>query len=287
MKILVLGATGNVGSELVRLLSHAKVSVKAAVHMRTAGPAFGIHAEAVPVDLDNFATLRAALDGVDTVYSLTPVTEKMVDLAGGIVEECRAAGVTRIVRQSVIGAELEETTLGRWHRQAEIQIEKSGIPYTILRPNFFMQNWLRMGTPDGVYRFPLGTARISTVDARDIAECAAEVLDARGHDGKKYVITGPQALTGTEIAGTIAAECGRDIRYEDVSPEAARKGLEAGGIPPWLAGALLELYATARAGKMAVVTDTVEKLTGAPPRTVRTFAHDHEFLFKGLVKKAA
>ena len=287
MKVLVTGATGTVGSEVVKQLSAAGIAVRAAVHTpEKKDKVKGKGVETVRFDYENVQTIREALKGIEKLYLLTPVTQNMVDLVRSVVGEAKSAGIRHIVRQSAFGSQGEETLLQRLHFAAEEAIEASGIPCTILRPNFFMQNYLTYPAIDGAYYLPLGTARISVVDVRDIAAVAVEALREKGHEGHIYPITGPEAITAEEAVALIAKASRGHFRYVDTPPEVARKAMIAGGIPEWLTDALLELYAYARGGKMAEVRNTVEQVTGRKPHTFARFSKDYVRRFKGAARAA-
>ncbi len=287
MKILVTGATGTLGSEVVKQLSATGTTVRMAIHTPEKGLKIeGKGIETVPFDFDNPESLRNALIGVEKLFLLTPVAMNMVGQVKSVINEAKAAGIRHVVRQSAFGSEFGETLLQRWHLAAEKEIVASGIPYTILRPNFFMQNYLTYPAVHGVYYLPLGTARVSVVDVRDIASVAVKALRGKGHEGHIYPITGPEAITAAEAVALIAKASGGHFMYVDTPPEEARKGMLAGGIPDWLADGLLELYTWARAGKMAEVLDTVEKVTGKKPHSFARFSRDYVKRFKGAARAA-
>jgi uncharacterized protein YbjT (DUF2867 family) len=165
----------------------------------------------------------------------------------------------------------------REHTETEQQIVVSGIPYSFLRPNSYMSNFLTFYRPDpeGNIRLPLGDARVSYIDPRDVAEVAAHVLTTEGHAGQAYTLTGAEAITVEEVASAISEATGRSISYVDVREEAMRQGMLSQGLPPAMVDGVLDLFATNRAGKAAVVTDAVRDITGRPPRSFKEFARDH------------
>ncbi|MBI5638147.1 MAG: SDR family oxidoreductase [Nitrospinae bacterium] len=287
MKVLVTGATGTVGSEVVKQLSAAGITVRAAVHSPEKRERIkGKGVETVRFDYENPQSIREALKGIEKLFLLTPVAANMVEQVKSVTNEAKSAGIRHIVRQSAFGSQLEETLLQRWHFAAEEAIGASGIPYTILRPNFFMQNYLTYPAVDGAYYLPLGTARVSIVDVRDIAAVAVKALHEKGHEGRIYPITGPEAITAAEAVALIAKASGGHFRYVDTPPEEARKAMLAGGMPEWLTDALLELYAWARGGKMAEVRNTVEQVTGRKPHSFARFSRDYVRRFKGAARAA-
>ncbi|MCC3159223.1 SDR family oxidoreductase [Hymenobacter sp. 15J16-1T3B] len=285
--ILITGATGTVGSELVRALSNRGVHVRAGVHSVIKGDRLRhLYPEVQLVELDfqRPETLGVALTGVDRVFLLVPFTETMVEDSKRFIDAAKAAGVKQVVKLSVMGAEVEPgIQLGRWHREAERYLAQSGLPYVILRPNSFMQNFLAyQGTSireQGRIYQPQGEGRASYIDAFDIAEVAAAILtaDVARHHGRAYPLTGPEALSNSDVAAIIGQTTGRPVQYVDVPEEAAREGMQ--GAPQWMVDGIMELNALIRAGHAATVTPDVQQLTGRRPRTLQEFAQEHRAAF--------
>ncbi len=287
MKILVTGATGTLGSAVAIELAAAGADVRAAVHTPKKGDFLrkkGI--KTVPLDEDIPESIGKALKGMEKLFLLTPLAADMVEKVQRVVDEAKKAGIRHIVRQSALGAEREGTTLHRWHREAEKLIEASGIPCTFLRPNFFMQNYLTWPPVHGVYYLPMGEAKISMVDVRDIAIVARAALLGKGHEGVAYPITGPGALSAGEAVGIIDRVCGEHFIFTDIAPEAARKGMLDAHMPEWLADGMLELYAWARKGEMAALHATVLNIGHKAPHTFEQFVKDFAKKFKGAARAA-
>jgi len=201
------------------------------------------------------------------------------------LEEARRAGVQYVVRMSAMGADLQPSIqLGRWHRQVEEMIESSRIPFTILRPNMFMQNYATMYAQsiraEGAFYLPHAEAKASLIDARDIAAVAVETLTTIGYEGMFYNLTGPEALSNEQIADILSQVVGRRIRYVSLPDEDARKGMKQAGLPDWTIAVLMELHGVTRAGHMAAVTQSVEQVTGRKPVSFAQFAKDHVSAFK-------
>lgn len=278
--ILVTGATGTIGSEVVKALA-AKPGVTVRIGVRSAAKAEKLKAgNVVPVDFefDKPETIAAAVKGVDRVFLLTPFTENQVELAKGLIDAAKAAGVKHLVKLSAIGAEIEPgIQLGRWHREIEKLVEASGIAYTLLRPANFMDNFINFlpPGPDGNIYTPLGTGAVSYIDARDIGAVAAAVLTEESHYGKAYDLTGPEAVTMTEVAKAIGEATGREVRYVDVPEEAATKGMLDMHMPKWMVDAMMELNGICKAGYASGISPLVKQLTGKAPHTIAEFARDH------------
>ena len=277
--ILVTGATGTIGSEVVKALA-AKSGVTVRVGVRSAAKAEKLlAANVVPVDFDydRPETIAAAVQGADRVFLLTPFSENQVALAKALIDAAKGAGVKHIVKLSAIGADMEPgIQLGRWHREVEKLVEASGIAYTVLRPGNFMDNFINYSPPgpDGNIYLPFGTGAVSYIDARDIAAVAAAVLTEESHYGKAYDLTGPEAVTMTDVAKAIGEASGRDIHYVDVPEEAASKAMLDMHMPRWMVDAMMELHGICKAGYAGGISPLVEKLTGQKPRSFAQFARD-------------
>lgn len=282
MKILVTGATGNVGTELVKKLSSLGVAVRAAVHSAAkAEKVRGPNVETAELDFDKPGTVSAAFQGVDKAFVVTPLTPNMAEQGILLVDAAKKEGIKQIVRLSGFGADAEPgIQLGRWHRAVEKHIESSGMAYTILRPNNFMHNFIaHFRAAGGVYYLPLGHGKISYIDIRDIANVAATVLTATGHEGKVYTLTGGAALSMDEVAGAVSSASGKTFSYADVPEEAARKALAEHHAPDWMVDALMELHAVGKAGYASYISPDVEAITGARPTTFGQFAKDNASAF--------
>jgi uncharacterized protein YbjT (DUF2867 family) len=148
------------------------------------------------------------------------------------------AGVAHVVKQTVLGADPEATmAFGRWHGQIEQYLDQSGLAYTLVRPHSFMQNFLLSAQPvaeQGVLYGMTGAGRTSYSDTRDIAAVAAQVLTSPGHEGQRYTVTGPEALSAAEVAERLSAAIGRPVRYVDLPAAAFAQGLAGAGMPGWL-----------------------------------------------------
>ena len=290
--ILVTGATGTVGSEVVKQLLASSSSgqdiIRAAVHSQDKADKLKHDKtlEIVSIDYYKPETIADALNDVDKVFLLTPPSDDMVDITSRLVEERRKNHVKFIVKLSAMGADLEPGfTGGRLHRQAEEIIEESKIPYAFLRPNAFMQNFVnRSGQTiknQNAFYFPAGDGKISFVDVRDVAAIAAEVLIKNGSQylNKVYDITGPEALSHSQVAQILSEETGRSISYVDISEEDARKGMKKMGMEDWFIQNAVELYNTYRAGYASETTTVVEQITGRESISFAQFAKDYAEAF--------
>jgi uncharacterized protein YbjT (DUF2867 family) len=271
--ILVTGASGTVGSEVVKALSARGTPFRAGYRTRPQNLPAGV--EAVQLDYDRPETLAPALRGVDTVFLLSST----VAPEAGVVREARAAGAKRIVKLSVWAAGAPGFTFGAWHRAAEEAVEQSGLAWTFLRPNGFMQNVVNyMGqtikAQGAIYSSAAG-ARVSCVDARDIGAVAAKVLGEDGHEGRIYELSGPEALTYHDIAASLTHVLGREIHYVPISDEDYKKAAMAAGTPEGYADALVNLNRNYREGGFALVSPHVRALLGHDAGSFERFAVSH------------
>ena len=214
---------------------------------------------------------------------MTPSSERAEAQQTTFVELARRAGVRHIVKLSQLAAaSASPVRFLRYHAAVEQAVRESGLVYTFLRPNLFMQGLLGFRTSivaQGKFFAAASDARISAIDVRDIAAVAAVALTERGHEGRTYDLTGPQALTHSEMAAHLSDALGRRVEFIDVSPEAMRGALVSVGLPPWQADGLLEDYAHYRRGEAAAVFSGVQDVTGQAPRTFATFARDYARAF--------
>jgi uncharacterized protein YbjT (DUF2867 family) len=239
-----------------------------------------------PFDINDIASMTAALKGSEAFFSLTPLVDNLVEAGAKAIQAAKAAGVRRIVRCSAQGAgPLASIQLGRMHYAVEKAVEDSGIPFTVLRPTNFMQNYLNFGTPEsikgqGAFYSPLADAKVSVIDTRDISAVAAKVLTEPGHDGKHYDLTGGESLSNAEIAELFSKALGRKISYVSVPEEKASEAMAVNGVPSWLVKVLTELNAFGKAGNLAAVKPDVEQILKRKPITFLKFIGDHLSVFK-------
>jgi uncharacterized protein YbjT (DUF2867 family) len=285
--ILITGATGQHGREILRLLSARGIAARALVRdPAKAGTIAALpQVEVVHGDMARPDTLAKALRGVDRAILISSATPDMLEVQSNFIDSARSASVRHVVKLSGIVPGLDSPfRFARMHGEIEKRLESSGMAFTHLRPGEFMSVYFRQVPAivnKGALMLPMENARIASIDVGDIAEIAALVLTGAGHEGKIYRLTGPEALTMTEVAAKLSAATGKPIRYVNVPPEDARQAQLAAGMPPFLADALFELFAERRKGGEAKVWPDSELLLGRRPTSFDEFAGHHAAVFRG------
>ena len=283
--ILITGATGNVGSEVVKALSRQKHRARAFVRRTSkASPIALPGIELVEGDFAQPDTIAHSLQGVDRLFLLIPSSSQVEQQQRDVVDAAKRSGVKHIVKLSQLGADARSTCrFQRYHGAVEDYIRESGLKYTFLRPNLFMQgllNFRALIAAQGAFYHAAGDARVSIVDVRDIAAVAALALAEPGHEGKVYEITGPEALTHGEMADRLSTAIGKTVKYVNISPNAMREALVGFGMPEWQASGLVEDYDLYRRGEAAKVTTTVREVAGTAPIAFSQFARDYADAFR-------
>lgn len=274
--ILVTGATGNVGGELVRILVNAGYGVRALVRS-THQNALPEGVEGVPGDLNRPETLATALAGVQGVFLLSGYQDMP-----GLLVHLRRAGVERVVLLSsgcVVGGSMSNA-IARYNLLSEAAVREAGVSWTILRPSGFMSNalqWVSQLRTGDVIRAPWSGVRVAAIDPYDIAAVAAETLTAAGHDGQSYRLTGPESLLPADEVGVLAKVLGRNLRFEGQSDEEARAEMSR-AMPAEYVDAFFRFFSEGEYDDSQVLP-TVQDLTGKQPRTFEQWARAHVAAF--------
>ncbi|PKR88832.1 NAD(P)-dependent oxidoreductase [Pleomorphomonas diazotrophica] len=277
-KILILGATGNVGRPLVQALMARGEAIKAA--SRNGKPVDG--AEGVAFDVADPMTFPHAFEGVDRAFVMLPggYTEAKALLLP-VIEAAATRGV-KVVLLSVLGADADDTIP---YRQAELALEKSGVRWVVLRPNWFTDNFINYWKPGidaaGVIALPAADGKSSFIDVRDIADSAAAALTTDRFDNKAFNLTGPEAIGYAEAAALISEAAGKPVAYHAVDDDTFVGNLVGAGVPEVYARFLASIFYPVREGWTAVITDDVRTLTGHPARRVADWVKENAAAFKG------
>ena len=282
--ILITGATGRIGGATLKQLSTRGLPVRALVRSaEKAALVAKARVETVIGDLAQPRSLEPALDGVTAALLVSPLDPSQVELQGGFIEAAKRASRPHVVKISGLGTALDSSVRsGRWHAQTEKHLEESGLPYTHLRPPFFMQNILRFAPTiraHGEFTGSLGQGKVAMIDVEDIAAVAASALTTTAHVGKVYTLTGPEALSYGDVAEKLARILVRPVIYRDVPLALTRERLIASGMPAWHVDVQMDFNTALSAGLAATVTDTVEAVTGRPARPLERFIREHLALF--------
>jgi uncharacterized protein YbjT (DUF2867 family) len=281
--VLVTGATGTIGRDVARQLSGKGVSVRAGVRDQAkARKQFGADIALVPLDFENEKTFSEALEGVEKVFLLPPLLPNQLEVMNAFVDAAKRTGVRHIVKLSAIGIDDETQPMAiKGHAANEQHIRESGLEFTFLRPNSFMQNFITYFPPrNGAIYLPWGNGTASFVDTRDVASVAAKALTSDGHGGRIYALTGPATLGIAEVALILSEVTGREFKYIDVPEAAARDGMLQAGVPQWQVELVLELHAVNKQNRWSAVTSDIETITGTPPTDFAQFARDHADKFR-------
>ncbi len=272
--ILVTGATGTIGSHLVRELVRQDELVRAGIHVR---PLEFDGVETCSIDFDQPETLPPALEGVDTLFLLSRDVFHEKPMVDAAIE----AGVERVVYISSFNAETDTFIVGQLHREVEQYIQDSDMIWTILRPNYLMQNFVTiMGEEirnEDAFYDSIGDARVSQIDARDVSQVAARVITESGHENQAYELSGPEALSHHQAAEALSEALGRRIQYLELDDETYRRRLLSQGVPEEFAGYLVDVNRRNRKGETDddKITDSVRNILGREPTTFSQFCLDY------------
>ena len=286
--ILVLGASGNVGSALTRRLAGGPCGVRAFFDPSTGQSAtFPDDVNQIHGTFDDASALVTAMEGVDAVFSLTPPSERQIGWQRTIAGAAREAGVRRIVKLSAFETSRDSILqMGRWHHDGELAVAETGCEYVILRPQYFMQMLLpalKAAAGTGVFAGPAAPGtRLAPIDVTDIAAVAAVALTTAELNGQTLVPTGPTALTFDEMAAELSAVVHRDIRYVQRSAAEVRSDFTARGWPAWHISDYLKIHGEAAS---PLVTTCVAELTGARPTSFSAFLAGHAAELRTAAKR--
>jgi uncharacterized protein YbjT (DUF2867 family) len=280
--ILITGASGNVGKEVLKQIVRTPAQVRAAFQSpsKAAGAPSGV--EIVIMDFNRPETLRSALKGVERVFLVGPPTPDLPALERKAVDEIKQSGIRHVVKLSAMGG--RAATFPRQHADSEDYIKSSGVAYTFLRPNGFMQNMVNYNAPtintQNAFYGCQGEGRVSHIDIRDIAAVAVKTLTEDGHEGKTHTLSGPAALSNAQIAQILSDDLAREINYVDLPPEQLKQAMLAAGMPEWSADALCDLQRLYREGGASAMTSDVEQILRRKPTSFEQFSRDYRQAFQ-------
>lgn len=275
--ILVIGGRSKIGTALIGDLLERGEQVRVLVRDGELASGLPDQVEAVLGDLSDEGSLVTAMTGAEKVFLLSSPHPDVIRWHRNAVDAARRTQVQLLVRSSILGADrVSAAEFISAHTASDRYLQESGLPYVIVRPNLFLQNIPESTIPfidaSGTFYVDAGAARISMVDTRDVAAVAAVALTEPGHAGASYDVTGPEAVSYTDVAAGLTSALGRPVSYVSASDDAVRQALTGAGLTEWFAGALTGLYQDYRGsgadGYAAQVSDTIKRLTGRPARSL-------------------
>lgn len=278
--ILVTGATGTIGLELVEQLLEKNQQIRVFTRDERKVAHFSKPVECVVGDLSQPETLKAAMPGIERIFLVTASTQQDIN----VIEAAKQAGVRHIVKLSTMEASNEFLIgPGKFHREREDLIRASGLDWTFLRPTMFMSlalEWAASIKGQNRVNFPGGSGKVGAIDPWDISTTAAITLTRPGHEGQSYTLTGPELVTMDIMVQTIGRQLGRAIQYLDMADSEAAEMLRKFGLPEYVVGGLVEVFIAMREGRFAYLTNTVEQVTGSKPRPFEIWCRDHITAFQ-------
>lgn len=279
--ILITGATGNIGRELIPQLQSMGCRLRVLVRDEKRAAHLDPAIERAIGDLNDTASLHSAMHAVQRVFLVTFETQQDIN----VIRTAKEAGVQHIVKLSTLEATEHKIKVGKWHYEREELIRASGMAWTILRPGMFMNNtiewWAESIKGQSSVFFPGGkTGKVAPIDPRDVAKVAALALTEAGHEGKAYELTGAELFTISEMVQVISKVLGKSIQYTDIPPIAAKLFMLKTGMDKTLVNALMEMLTSLRKNEGAIVTETFRQLTGKPPHTFEAWCQEHVDAFQ-------
>jgi len=282
--ILITGATGNIGTELVKLLASKGFSLRVVSRDEKKLAHLDPQIQRIIGDLHEPSVVQRALQGIDKLFMIPVLLDPDHESDRLLIDEAKRAGVGHIVMVSSGVVRLgDKNPIGILHRQKEVFIEETGIPWTFLRPGGFMSNvlrfWLATIKSQGKVFNPSGDGKTAPISPYDIAAVAAVALTTTGHEGKVYDLTGPELVSAHDQVGILSKVLGKPIQCIDIPVQAAAIGMKSAGLPEAAIEGLSKLWTRVRKGEGAFQNNEVERLTGKPAQTFETWCHEHRAAF--------
>ena len=280
---LITGASGSVGKAVLLEASRKESKVRGMYRSKEEAAKAPSGSEPVLADYADRQSLRKALEGVSSVYVVCSPIPQLVELESNMLDACKESGVEHVVLNSALGAGDYGKSFPSWHRKVEDKLKTTGLSYTILRPNGFLQNIVAFNAPSiraqGAFYVAMGDAKVSYLDVGDIAVVAVKALKGGPHAGKTYELNGPEAISNAELAQRISKIAGRTVNYVDIPESAQREAMLGLGMPEWQVTALLELQQYYKQGGGAKTDGLLRSLLEGEPVTLDQFlaANAREF----------
>ncbi len=271
--ILVVGSNGTVGSEIIKNLKKQGYRSRGTTSKPVPPSPDLFH-----VDLSTGAGINAAFEGVDRAFFLSPpgYADQYAMLAP-LIQEAKRRGLKKVVLMTAMGANANEASP---FRKAEIELEKSGLNYNIIRPNWFLQNfntfWIHGINGQDKILLPAGTAKVSFIDARDISAVAAKLLVSEEFARKDFDLTGVDSVDHSQVAEAISKATGRKVQYQEISPTEFKAGLLKAGLPEGYVDFLVLIFGFLKEGYSARTTTSVKDITGEQPKSLSQYVNDYK-----------
>jgi uncharacterized protein YbjT (DUF2867 family) len=281
--ILITGASGSVGKAVLQEAARKEPRVCAMFRSKEEAAKAPSGCEPVLADYSDKRSLRNALEGVTSVFVVCSPIPQLVELESNMVEACKESGVKHVVLNSALGAGDYPKSFPSWHRKVEDKLKATGLSYTILRPNGFLQNIVAYNAPSiraqGAFYAAMGDAKVSYLDVGDIAVVAVKALRGGAHAGKTYELNGPEAISNQELATRISKVASRAVKYVDIPESAQREAMLGMGMPEWQVTALLELQQYYKLGGGGKTDGLLQALIERAPVTLDQYltANAREF----------
>lgn len=270
--ILITGASGNVGKAVLREAIRNGGDVRAMYRSDKDAANAPSGCTTVIADYSDKLSLRVAVQGVDAAYVVCSPIPQLVEFESNMLDACKESGVKHIVLNSALGAGDYTKSFPSWHRKVEDKLKATGMSYTILRPNGFLQNIATYNASSiraqGAFYAAMGDAKVSYLDVSDIAIVAVKALQGGSHAGKTYELNGPEAISSAELARRISRVAGRTVNFVDIPESAQRDAMLGLGMPEWQVTAILELQQYYKMGGGAKTDGLLKFLIGRDPVTL-------------------
>ena len=280
--ILVTGATGNIGAELVKQLAATGKPLRVVTRTKAKVSHLDARIERVIGDLHDLPVARKALQGVERLFMLPALFDNNHSADRLLLQEAKQAGVTHVVMISSNTVGWDNKGIGGLHREKEQLVEQTGIARTFLRPGAFMSNvlqWIPTIKSQSKVFNPTADGKFAPISPQDIASVAAQALTSNNDENKAYDLTGGQLLSAHDQARILSAVLNKPIQCVDIPIQAGLEQLKAAGLPQFILDGLAMVWAYVREGKGTLQTDHFQKLTGKSPQTFETWCQEHRFAF--------
>ena len=282
--ILLTGATGKTGSATAIELSNLKVPFRALIRSEEKRDEIeALGGEVIIGSAENRETIDQAMMGIEKLLIILPNCENQLEMEMQLVDSAKAEGVKQIVYMSSVEADEECTSpIPKLHWDTEVYIKDSGLQWTMIKPNFYMQNFIGSAktiVEQNKFFLPMSDGKTGMIDTRDVGKVIAKVLSEEGHEGQSYQITGPETLSFYNVAEKFSSVLKREVLYVDMPMDAYKNILSQFLTNQWHLDSVIDLFAGIAEGGIEYKTDTFEELIGTPPRSLEDFIEEHRSLY--------